>query len=268
MEAFILYFNELSLPGVLGHDGHNKHDGLDGFIEAFDSVSRLRSECCLAFPAGSWNADCGGLPLVERLKQRLDREKYRLLLKRIKRLSNADIALEHEVKYCGHSTVGLALADLAAEKWGNGWVISLSLSPWLHPQVTAHRLVMNSRGELDGPEDCIIGNISNRDHAEKWKEHIQDWGARIASSSILDEIEGHPIAMYLFPLEHNPPHVHLLEGRNSHKTLAKFQIDEFARHQGPPDWDEAMKEWIRAHREELLRSWARCQRGKYPYELD
>lgn len=162
------------------------------------------------------------------------------------------------------------LADMAADEWNHGWAVSLSLpnSPWLQHTVAAQRFVLNDQGNLDGPTECVVGHLSSSYHVQHWQAEILDWGSTIAPSCELAVINGHPVVMFPGPLEHGPPHVHLLESRVSHRTLAKYRIDQFERPKGPPVWDAEMKAWITEHRERLLQSWNRCQRGGHPYALE
>jgi hypothetical protein len=72
--------------------------------------------------------------------------------------------------------------------------------------------------------------------------------------------------MYPYPKEHGHPHVHLVDPQ-SYKTLAKFRIDKFARMEGPPRWDTAVRVWVDRNKDELMLSWQRCQRGEHPYRI-
>lgn len=274
MEALVLYFNELCLFKELNEPDRDDQwaQCVEGFVQVIERILAIRAECRIAFGPGTWHADCGGNSLCERIRQGLSgsKDRYRRLLMKIKQLPKDNIELGREIRFSGHTTVGLTLADMAANEWFHGWAISLSFpnSSWLAPELATQRFTLTEKGELDGPTDCTVGHLSSLDHVLRWHIEIQDWGATVAQSSVLDMIEGHPIVMYSAPLEHEPPHVHLLESPNSHQTLAKYRIDVFERPKGPPKWDAVMKIWVSTHREQLLRSWKRCQRGGHPYVLE
>lgn len=272
MQSIVLYFNELCLkstPIELDQEFHWRA-GVAGLAEAIDSVLALRPDGNIAFPLESWIDDCGGCPLCVRFRQQLPKDRYRRLLLRVKKISDLDRPDKREVHFSGHAAFGLTLADMAADEWMHGWAVSLALShsPWLQSTIAGQRLVLNDQGDFDDPIKCVVGHLSSANHVKHWQAEIRDWGANIAASCELTVIDGHPVVMYPGPLEHGPAHVHLLESPGSRRTLAQFEIDQFRRYKGLPTWDTQMKEWITKHREPLLRSWDRCQRGGLPYTLD
>jgi hypothetical protein len=244
------------------------------FVQTIDEVLALRKECNVTFGPGAWHADCGGTSLSERVRQTQvsSKDRYRRLLSRVRQLPVENVLQEREVQFAGKPTVGLMLADMAAHTWENGWTVSFAIpnSSWLASSIAAQRLLLLQNGDIEGPTDCTIGHVSSTDHVAEWRTKIQDWGMHIAESSVLDMLGAHPIVMYSAPLEHEPPHVHLLESANSHNTLAKYRIDvvtRIDRPRGPATWDTTIKTWINDHRDQLLRSWERCQRGGHPYKL-
>jgi hypothetical protein len=273
--SLVLYFNELSLAGggAAGVDARTDAQWLvavDNLGEAFDATVSLRSECRFFLPPLAWCTDCGGKSLGERLRLGMQKDRYLRVLQRVGHLTPEDVHLVREVCIQGAQSVGATCADLAAGNWGHGWVMSLAHreSPWYVHTLVAHRSELNDVGDLLGPTECTIANIAASEHVDHWRGLLLDWGRVVAESSFLDELDGHPIVMYSAPLEHGPPHVHLLESRNTPRTLAKFRIDVFERPKGPPTWDSKMQKWVEAHRTELLRSWARCQAGGHPYQLE
>jgi hypothetical protein len=175
-----------------------------------------------------------------------------------------------EVSVSNECGLGLTLADLASNLWGQGWAISIPVpnSPWLQSTIAAEKFLLNDRAELEGPTECEVDHLSTGVHVQYWQDNLRDWGATVAASSELAVLDGHPVVMYPAPLEHGPAHVHLLEGRGHHKTIAKYEIDEFRRYLGEPTWDAQMKEWVTTYRDQLMRSWERCQRGGHPYVLE
>jgi len=51
--------------------------------------------------------------------------------------------------------------------------------------------------------------------------------------------------------------------------LSNPPLSEFFRNllEGRNEWDHAMEAWVKVHRDELLLSWERCQRGGHPYRI-
>ena len=272
METLVLYFNELCL--VAGNEALHEEagwaEGTAAFAKAIERAFALRSDAQIAFSPGTWNADCGGRPFSSRLREHLIKDRYGLLLKRSLQLSDSDLPLEQEVRFGGRPSLGLTLAYLEVDEWGYGWALSIGGqgSPWDTHSLSLDLYVLTDTGDLLGPNACELGNLSRIAHVEHWRSELMDWGAVVATSCQLDEIAGHPVVMYPAPREHGPPHVHMLDSRTSRQTLAKYRIDIFGRPKGPPDWDAEMKEWITTYREQLLRSWDRCQRGKRPLALE
>lgn len=271
MEKLEVYFNELCLT-----DPHENHDqawetSVGVWIVTIECLLTVKSDVCIRLPITGLTSNCGDQSLAIRIKSVLkdSKTRYQRLLTRLRPLSEIKSSLDHEVRFDGESTIGLTLADVAAGRWKNGWAMSLFLpnSPWLHSSVEAQRWQLTDDGILEGPTDCQIGHLSCIDHVNHWQTQIRDWGILVADSSILDEIDGHPIVMYSAPREHGLPHVHLLQSRACRTTLAKFRIDVFERFEGKPRWDIQMKAWIEQHRERLLCSWERCQRGGHPYQI-
>lgn len=268
MQPLFLYFNELCLN--MGAAQAVPNSGLSECASLFDEFFSVRADGFVAFPPNTWNENCGDVPLRVQLSRHLSKDQYRRLLTRVKQVSDAEIPLEREVFVSNERGLGLTLADLAGNLWGQGWAISVPVpgSAWLDHKVTAQRFALNDQAELEGPTTCDVDHLSRDVHVKHWQEDLRDWGATISPSSELAQLDGHPIVMYSAPLEHGPAHVHLLEGRGHHKTIAKYEIEQFCRYMGEPTWDVQMKEWVNSNREQLLRSWDRCQRGGHPYALE
>lgn len=244
-------------------------EALDNLAKALDSAFALRHDCRLGFPPDCWNADCGGLPLAQRFRNSLSKERYLRVLARAVHLSGGDLDLAREVRFQGAASVSMTCADMAAARAGRGWVASLAAnnSHWQVHTLQGARTVLQDSGESTGPDPCEIGNLAAESHVQHWRSDLLDWGRTVAASAHLADVAGHPVVMYSAPLEHGPPHVHLLESRNAPRTLAKYRIDVFERAKGPPHWDAEMREWVADYQDQLLQSWQRCQAGGHPYAL-
>jgi hypothetical protein len=257
MQPFIIYFNEKCLSRM--PEKYHWETGVKDLCNTIDDFFSVRPDAGIAFPAGKLQFDCGGLPLSTRIKEAYpNRDKYRKLLTKIRNLPNLDIQLLKNVYWEEKLAHGLTLADSI-----NSWAVSL----FLKDTHLALAIITVQRYELDevndkfiGPNESTIKHLSTTSHTQQWIAEIRDWGATVASSCTLEKINGYPVVMYQGPKEHNPPHVHLLD-KKSGASLAKYEIEEFSRIKGPPTWDADMKIWIAQYRDQLLKSWARCQQG-------
>lgn len=263
MQSITIYFNERCTENIpIGFQWDDCIKNLSCVIENF---LEMRNDAKIALPHGQWLADCGGLHFYERLKNvHPNREKYRKIVSKFRTLTETDLQLMQETLWDNQPAHGLNLADSI-----NSWAVILSIagSAWINHRIEANRHSLDADGNITPPILIDIRNLSSKDHALHWAEKILDWGLTPLPSCVLDKINGHPIVMYQGPLEHNPPHVHLLD-QGSRKSLAKYRIDIFERPQGPPDWDSEMEIWISRYRDQLLRSWIRCQRGGFPYKIE
>lgn len=264
MQPLVIYFNEQCQRHT--PEDYHWETGIKKLCDVLDGFFKLRTDAYIAFPAGQWHADCGGMPLNIRIKNAYpNKDKYRSFLIKVKHLTNSDIPLLQEVRWERESTQGLTLANAI-----NSWAVSLFLinTIWVQACITAQRYDLDERsGSFDGPNPAEIMHLSESPHAQNWATEIRDWGAIVAPSCVLDKINGHPVVMYQGPKEHNPPHIHLLD-KQTGNSLAKYHIDVFERPKGLPTWDAEMKDWINKYRVQLLKSWSRCQQGGFPYELE
>ncbi|WP_460140480.1 DUF4160 domain-containing protein [Pseudomonas sp. S2_E01] len=272
MEKLNFFFNELCVEHLEDQEISEAHwnQSVSQFVDTALTIFEHRPDGMLAVPEGTMNKACGGKILLSRIRENTgsQKDKYRKILSRITTLS-PDFNLTQEVRHSNNPGNALTLADFISSLHGHGWAISLQLpnQTWELKEINAQRFTLNDTGDFNDPVDCSIDHISKTSHINDWITEIQDWGKVISNSSVLDSLNEHPIVMYSGPLEHNPPHVHLLQSRNSPTTLAKYNIDPFERSKGDHRWDTEMKAWIDKYRDQLLQSWVRCQTGKHPYEL-
>lgn len=263
MQQLTIYFNEQCM--VHAPENYHWESGIKNLCSVIDDFFKIRTDARIAFPFGQLQADCGGRPLNIRIKDAYpNRDMYRSLLIKIESSARSDVRLLHEVYWEGMAAHGLTLADAV-----QSWAVSLFLpnTPWEQVSITAQRYELDeANGSLNGPTPADIKHLSGNPHTQHWAAAIRDWGATVAPSCILDRINGHPIVMYQGPKEHNPPHVHLLD-KQSGTSLAKYNIDVFERPKGQPTWDAEMKAWIARYRVQLLKSWARCQQGGLPFQI-
>ena len=264
MQPLVIYFNEQCLNHTL-EDYHWK-TGIQKLCDVIDSFFRVRMDANIAFSTGLLQADCGGRPLNIRIQESYsNKDKYRNLLRKTINLANSDVQLLQEIYLDEKSAQGLNSADAI-----KSWAVSLFLinTVWTQPSITGQRYELDEiSGNFNGPTPSIIRHLSEILHMHHWITEIRDWGATVAPSCVLDKLNGHSVVMYQGPKEHNPPHVHLLD-KKSGNSLAKYRIDVFERPKGPPTWDAEMKVWVAQYRDQLLKSWARCQQGGLPFEIE
>ena len=267
MQPLTIYFNELCLVKI--RNPSVEYQAFSDCARLLNKFFSIRTDGKVAYSENSKNHIIAQMPFFMHFESYLKRDQYRRLLSRLKNVVDTEIPLDRDVEVDGVSSLGLTLADLAAIQSGNGWAISLPLkdSPWLHPHIEAHRSVLNQQAIIEKPVPCKVAHLSLEAHLGHWQQELQDWGTSISVSSKLDELDGHPIVMYSSPREHGPAHVHLLASKTNNKTLAKYRIEDFCRYEGQPIWDTEMQHWITTYRDQLLRSWERCQKGHHPYEL-
>lgn len=262
MKPLAIYFNEKSLCGTLTQPDWSQ--GVEALFDVLNGFLAERPDGDIVFTHDSWNSTCGDRPLAaqfEKMKSgnRTRYQKFRLKVRRISR----DAQLDQEVFWRDETAEGLTLAAVH-----DSWCFSIAAAhaDWAMHQIQARCDVMDESGNLSSTA-CTVKNLANQAHLAAWKTLIQDWGLTVAASSVLDSLKGHDVVMYSFPREHNPPHVHVLH-KGSGETLAKYRIEDGMREDGKPTLDAEMRVWLACYKDQLLRSWKRCERGGHPYQLN
>lgn len=262
MKSLTIYFNEKSLQGSLTTADWSME--AEYLFHVLNDLLQLRNDCFIAFIDDSWRASCGDRSLANQFGRLGDRHrtKYQRFLLRVKKIKK-DVQVLSEITWQMQTADGLTLAGLDAS-WCFG--ISKSHSDWLLSGIPAQLNEIDEFGNLQSTA-LDVKNITTQGHLSVWTNDIDDWGATVAASSVLDSLKGHSVVMYSAPLEHNPPHVHVLH-KNSGATLAKYRIEDGVLECGMPTLDAEMRVWLTTYRGQLLRSWVRCQRGGHPYQLE
>jgi hypothetical protein len=260
MRPLILYFNELSIPPEETQQqmGSGWKSNALMLFSGLQQVSRQQSKVIIAFPLEYWHKLYGAKPFAVWVSEWLGRDRYRWLLSKLRQDYPAGNEIS-DVYFENKKTVGITLARLAGS-WAFGF--PMDNSPWHSPSLTATEWYLD--GNDVAHHACTVMHIANEAHATHWQYELYDWGKLLANENIIDKLGSYPIQMY--PLDHGYPHVHLIDPQ-SLKTLAKYRVDCFERLEGLPDWDKSMYSWIATHQAQLLRSWARCQRGGHPYQI-
>lgn len=264
MPNLTVYFNELCLGEQQLISAPLWKESAKNLAGTLDALLSIRPDCIIAVPQKGWIKGPENIQLNDAFKAALQpKEKYLRLLMRIKELPELPIDLLHEVRFETKNAQALTLTKLS-----QSWAVSLPIpdSAWLSSEIQAEYFRLNDQGQWQQPENIAVNHISQALHVKTWEQKIRDWGWMISASSVLGELHGHRIVMYSAPLEHNPPHVHLLKP-GSFSTFAKYRIDKFALEKGQDKYNQEMKIWVENFYPQLMTSWDRCQRGGHPYAL-
>ena len=266
MKPLVLYFNELSAPPP-GMPSELEADWKSWTVMLFAclrQVSRHQPDVTMAFPSGHWHALCGTQPLSVWVREWLGRTEYQWLLSKLQNVCPMD-SQDTDVYLNNQKAVGLTFSHLVGS-----WTFSFPVTNplWLSPSITATECCLEGGDLIE--RECVIKHLANGAHATHWQQDLVDWGRELAEGSTIGNLASYPIQMY--PYDHRPPHVHLIDPQlftpaGRPKTLAKYRIDRFERMEGRPSWDNYMCSWIERHRDLLLGSWERCQRGGHPYRI-
>ncbi|PTR15429.1 hypothetical protein C8R31_10312 [Nitrosospira sp. Nsp2] len=233
-------------------------------FSCLQKVSGWQRELIVSFPGGHWHAIYRKKTLSRWMGEWLGRDQYRWLLSKLKNCRPAEVEV-CDVYFENNKSLGLTLTHLA-----RSWAFSFPTfnSLWLSPVIKATEWRLVAGGVATSP--CSVMHLANEAHALHWKQDLLDWGKNVAKENTISKLGDYPIQMY--PMDHGHPHVHLIDPqfsgpKGSTQTLAKYRVDCFERMEGPPRWDKQMRTWIEAHKEQLLCSWGRCQRGGHPYQI-
>uniref|UniRef100_Q027Y8 DUF4160 domain-containing protein n=1 Tax=Solibacter usitatus (strain Ellin6076) TaxID=234267 RepID=Q027Y8_SOLUE len=158
----------------------------------------------------------------------------------------------------------IAIGMLWAEQ-NRSSVVSFGFAPcWGTASIQAelHELDYDCNLTISG---VLIANIAKPDHIDCHKELIDSYGRSPSASSLVHTGEGFVARMYFN--DHNPPHFHVLQKRDTSETLAVYAIETLDLMCGslPPGLRTSIEGWARSHTSDLMRNWARCRRGQLPF---
>jgi hypothetical protein len=262
MDLYV-YFNELSSPESTIAEGPllSWRGGIDEAISCVESINALQPDLFLVFISDAWHRLYAGKPLNVWVKTWLGIDRYRRLLPRIRSTAfqgNPD----SQVYFSGRATEGISLA-----RQFDTWTCSFpgENTAWDSHQLAALEISLDKAGAAL-EEACEIKNLSRGATFTHWFEEISDWGRTPSDSTLIGAVGAYDVHMYSAPLEHGPPHVHVVF-RNDGRQYGKYSVDPFERMEGRPELDSRMRVWITEGKDGLLKSWERCMRGKHPYKL-
>ena len=267
MELNTLFFNDLSAEDA----GNTTPPGnciyaIRSFSDVATNSLKAKRELSFGFPNDILHREIHNKSLLQHLKDSMQRSAFGLLMSKIKYFDATETPLHIQIRHQDRASTGILFAAISLQATSFGCVISIDVeNKWSTPLIEVNLDELTPEG-VDSKKQTIA-NISCNDHIEQWRDSLLDWGAQIATNWKVWELNGMPVVMYPGPLEHPPPHVHLLDPNGSRRTVAKYLVEPFERAKGSNKWDSEMRDFIEQNRESLLRSWELCQRGKKPIAL-
>ena len=267
MDSDLFIFNSLSV--IEANNSESPESNLNAirlFSDAAIKSLMLKGDLRVGIVDDALYLDISGQCVHDHLKRLMQRTAFNLLMKKIKSLDSRTAPLDLEARCNNEKSVEALFATISLRKTGFGCMLGVGINDnWTKDVISVDFSELTDNDinftSIDMP------NVSNVAHVERWRDRIIDWGATIARSWKIWELDGMPVVMYPGPLEHPPPHIHLLDPNGSRKTIAKYLIQPFERPKGPHTWDARMRVFIEDNRDSLLRSWELCQKGMKPISL-
>lgn len=160
----------------------------------------------------------------------------------------------------GQESIGVLCAFLK-----NSLCVSIASSPaWTESEV---RGTLAPAGGEDANQAVTVCNLSSPEHIGLHREFILNAGLAISPSSLVYEGYGFVIRMYFD--DHDPPHIHVLERRDSAQSMAKIAIASRDTLEGrfPSGLERTVKLWTIKHETELLDNWHRLRQRAHPLQI-
>lgn len=265
---FFIYWNELSFPEEIKIDDLIKNSEwkkkATAAMQALLNAISTRSDCRISFSKGAFLHNIGDRPLQNWLEEWVGKDALRRLKARAVHPSTFEKSpahdLECELICLNRSGEGLTRAHLA-----ESWTWSLgdpNLSNNNH-SIDAKKITINSKDD----SAVKVSNIATQEHFKYWTLHFDSWGKTIAKGHIICRLGSYEIIMY--PFDHGYAHVHV-HAVDMPSLNAKYRIDLFdpLTNNRPAGLDNLVRPWMEKNRDSLLASWARCQNGGYPLQIE
>ena len=271
MNRLVIFLNEMSCQTA----NHITREAMVGCVLAtlatMRAVQRVRRDVLLAShePIAGLLLGDGTYSLASVLVGDIQKEEWRFILN----LDQSSPWAEYPgvrkpgdlegVNFRGTAAVGMTWARI------NGSAV-LSFG---HPPDWNQDFIAAQFEQIDEAENLVsvqvsIPNLSRPVHVESHHEALRNFGSTVSPSSLVHD--GHSFVVRMYPYDHNPPHFHVLLHRDTSNTLAKCAIDTLDTLSGhlPPTLRNAVKDWARIHRDDLITSWERCRVGEHPLVLE
>ncbi len=162
----------------------------------------------------------------------------------------------------GQESVGVLCAFLK-----RSLCVSIGYSPtWTESEVRGILTPVVGE-EPNDMERVAVRNLSCLEHIGLHREFILNAGLAISPSSLVFEGQGFVIRMYFD--DHDPPHIHVLERRDSQQSMAKMAIESRDTLEGkfPSGLERSVRIWTTDHENELLDNWQRVREGIHPCQI-
>ena len=264
----LLHWNELSIPANVTADELQANlqwaSQVQVALDTFNKVRKIRSDCRISFTKGAFHGHVAGRPLQSWLEAWLGKDRWRQLLGRaVQPPMGQELPpfsqLDCELSCNEQSGEGITRAHIA-DSWT--WSVASDAIGFSGYVIRATKTVMDSDAHID----VDVPNLAAEDHFKHWAEDLADWGKEPSKNHVISVLDGYQIIMY--PLDHGYPHIHV-HVRDDPRLNAKYRIDEFEvlTNGRPPGLDALIEPWIARHRDQLVQSWIRCQKGSFPLKL-
>ena len=262
--GLIIYLNELSCSAVGPGIGAIRLL-VEQAISALREAVRIRDDTTLRLPmpVSGMVFGAGNITLAQLFPGR--NNIFSVLRRCVDRAPFCPVTdLDKEVVINGQVGVGLTWAF-----YDRSFVLSMGHAvPWSGINIVG---VANSIDELGAlvTSEVEIRNVATVAHVGIWRVAICDYGRDEASSSIV--YRGGQFVIRMFPIDHDPPHVHVYaHAADTSNLLAKVRIDngDVMRGYILPAIRSDVFRVIVDKRERLMESWVRCRAGRLPLELE
>jgi hypothetical protein len=270
-QRFLIFWNELSFikqgSGFQTEEsGEWRSRALQSF-EALKAIFTLREDCRFIVVRGSLNLSIGERPLQSWLEEWLGKDRVRKLkgkLIAIDSLEKLNPIHEFDCEISCQEQRGEGLTRAyVLQSWV--WSIGSAAALCHENTISANKTLISSTLA----ETVAIPNLACEQHVNYWRADLESWGNEISPSSVIAKVGEYQVVMY--PFDHWPPHIHV-SPHSDPGTYFRYRIDEFKLL--PPVWkarpnglDSQIERWIDDNREDLMRSWQRCERGDMPLKL-
>lgn len=263
----LLHWNEISVPHNATPEDLETNprwaqlarSAMDEFFKA----QKLRPDVRVSFSRGLFHGLVAGRPLQSWLELWLGKERAQKLKGRVVQPLQLGMppieALDCELSVLGRPGEGVTRAHLA-DTWA--WSLALPETGAIDPIIRAERLSIGH----DEVTQVEVRNLASDSHTDGWADELAAWGLTVSTNHVIAQVDGHLFIMY--PLDHGHAHLHV-HAQDAPSLNAKYRIDKFEAltNRNPAGLDAKMETWIAEHRDDLLKSWSRCQAGKFPLKL-
>ncbi|RQO60566.1 hypothetical protein DBR47_09445 [Paucibacter sp. KBW04] len=263
----LLHWNEISVPQNATPEDLETNprwpklarSAMDEFFKA----QKLRPDVRISFSRGFFHGIVAERPFLSWLELWLGKERAQKLKGRAVQPMQQGVPpfaeLDCELSVLGRPGEGVTRAHLA-DTWA--WSLALPETGAIDSMIRADRVSV----EHDQVTEVEVRNLASDPHAENWADEFSTWGQTVSANHVIAQVDG--LLFIMYPLDHGHPHLHV-HAQDDSSLNAKYRVDKFEAltSRNPAGLDAKMGAWIAEHRNALLKSWERCQAGKFPLKL-